>query len=40
MPELHTLMLSDAHTDADLKQVSEAFASSLREMTTAGFFTA
>lgn len=40
LPELHTLMLSDAHTDADLKCVSQAFVNSLRDMTTAGFFTA
>jgi glutamate-1-semialdehyde 2,1-aminomutase len=39
LPELHTLMLSDAHTDADLKQVADAFAESLDEMSEAGFFT-
>lgn len=39
LPELHTLMLSDAHSDADLKCVSQAFANSLGDMTSAGFFT-
>jgi glutamate-1-semialdehyde 2,1-aminomutase len=38
MPELHTMMLSAAHSDADLKQVSDAFGSSLREMSETGFF--
>jgi len=38
MPELHTMLLSDAHTDSDLKIVSEAFGESIREMTSSGFF--
>jgi glutamate-1-semialdehyde 2,1-aminomutase len=38
MPELHTMMLSAAHSDADLEQVSDAFGNSLREMSNAGFF--
>jgi glutamate-1-semialdehyde 2,1-aminomutase len=37
MPELHTMMLSAAHTDADLEQVGEAFGKSVREMASAGF---
>jgi glutamate-1-semialdehyde 2,1-aminomutase len=32
VPELHTLMLSDAHTDADLTQVEKAFGASLDDM--------
>ncbi|MET7436337.1 aminotransferase class III-fold pyridoxal phosphate-dependent enzyme [Streptomyces sp. NPDC004082] len=39
VPELHTMMLSAAHTDDDLKQVSHAFASSIKEMHEDGFFT-
>jgi glutamate-1-semialdehyde 2,1-aminomutase len=39
MPELHTMMLSDAHTDADLECVAGAFRRSLREMVREGFFT-
>jgi glutamate-1-semialdehyde 2,1-aminomutase len=39
LPELHTLMLSDAHSDADLELVSQAFADSLSDMLEAGFFT-
>ncbi|GLY33532.1 hypothetical protein Kisp02_68970 [Kineosporia sp. NBRC 101731] len=38
LPELHTLMIGDAHTDEDLQLVSLAFAQSLAEMTEAGFF--
>ncbi|MFC4054625.1 aminotransferase class III-fold pyridoxal phosphate-dependent enzyme [Actinomadura syzygii] len=38
LPELHTLLLSAAHSDADLEQVSEAFGKSVREMASAGFF--
>jgi glutamate-1-semialdehyde 2,1-aminomutase len=39
MPELHTMLLSDAHTDSDLKIVSDAFGDSIRDMTSSGFFT-
>jgi glutamate-1-semialdehyde 2,1-aminomutase len=39
MPELHTMMLSAAHSDGDLAIVSEAFGKSIREMADAGFFT-
>ncbi|WP_336007586.1 aminotransferase class III-fold pyridoxal phosphate-dependent enzyme [Streptomyces sp. KLMMK] len=38
LPELHTMMLSAAHSDADLEQVSEAFGKSVREMLSTGFF--
>jgi glutamate-1-semialdehyde 2,1-aminomutase len=38
MPELHTMMLSAAHSDSDLELVSEAFGHSIREMADAGFF--
>lgn len=38
LPELHTLLLSAAHSDTDLEQVSEAFGKSVREMASAGFF--
>lgn len=40
MPELHTMMLSDAHSDADLAVISEAFGNSVRDMTENGFFVA
>ncbi len=39
MPELHTMMLSDAHSDADLERVSDAFRDSIGEMAKNGFFT-
>lgn len=39
VPELHTMMLSAAHTTDDLKQVSHAFACSIKEMDDDGFFT-
>lgn len=39
LPELHTMMLSAAHSDADLKAVSRAFRDSLADMTADGFFT-
>ncbi|MEW1905447.1 aminotransferase class III-fold pyridoxal phosphate-dependent enzyme [Streptomyces sp. NPDC086147] len=39
VPELHTMMLSDAHTMEDLQQVSRAFARSIEEMNDDGFFT-
>lgn len=39
LPELHTMMLSVAHSDADLKVVSRAFRDSLADMTADGFFT-
>jgi glutamate-1-semialdehyde 2,1-aminomutase len=38
IPELHTMMLSAAHTDEDLEAVAEAFDSSLDEMVREGFF--
>jgi glutamate-1-semialdehyde 2,1-aminomutase len=37
MPELHTMMLSAAHSDGDLEQVSEAFGKSIRELALAEF---
>ncbi|MFE0134063.1 aminotransferase class III-fold pyridoxal phosphate-dependent enzyme [Streptomyces sp. NPDC059037] len=39
LPELHTMLLSAAHTDADLQHVVQAFTYSLKEMTGDGFFT-
>jgi glutamate-1-semialdehyde 2,1-aminomutase len=39
MPELHTMLLSGAHTDSDLGIVSDAFGKSIRDMTSSGFFT-
>jgi glutamate-1-semialdehyde 2,1-aminomutase len=39
MPELHTLMLSAAHTQEDLELICTAFNLSLREMLEDGFFT-
>ncbi|MBC5793746.1 MAG: aminotransferase class III-fold pyridoxal phosphate-dependent enzyme [Sphaerospermopsis kisseleviana] len=39
MPELHTLMLSAAHTQEDLELISTAFDLSLQEMIGDGFFT-
>ncbi|MCX2181999.1 aminotransferase class III-fold pyridoxal phosphate-dependent enzyme [Streptomyces sp. SKN60] len=39
VPELHTMMLSAAHTMDDLQQVSRAFARSIEEMNDDGFFT-
>lgn len=39
MPELHTLMLSAAHTQEDLKLICTAFDLSLQEMLEDGFFT-
>jgi len=38
VPELHTLMLGDAHTDADLAEVERAFGASLDEMADDGLF--
>jgi glutamate-1-semialdehyde 2,1-aminomutase len=38
IPELHTMMLSAAHTDEDLQTIAEAFDSSLGEMVREGFF--
>lgn len=38
MPELHTLMLSAAHTQEDLDLVCHGFDSSLRDMVEDGFF--
>jgi len=38
MPELHTMMLSDAHSDIDLERVAEAFGRSISEMAKNGFF--
>jgi glutamate-1-semialdehyde 2,1-aminomutase len=38
MPELHTMLLSAAHTEADLEKVVRAFDSSLEEMISDGFF--
>jgi len=40
MPELHTMMLSTAHSDADLACIANAFAQSVARMVTDGFFTA
>lgn len=39
VPELHTMMLSAAHTDEDLRHVVEAFDRTIHEMTSDGFFT-
>lgn len=39
MPELHTLMLSAAHTQEDLELIGTAFDLSLQEMIQDGFFT-
>ncbi|MET8102830.1 aminotransferase class III-fold pyridoxal phosphate-dependent enzyme [Streptomyces sp. NPDC005236] len=39
VPELHTMMLSAAHTAEDLQHVSRAFAHSIEEMKDDGFFT-
>ncbi len=38
MPELHTLMLNAAHTDEDLKIITNAFDKSLGEMVADNFF--
>jgi glutamate-1-semialdehyde 2,1-aminomutase len=38
LPELHTLMLSDAHTEDDLLEVVRAFGAVLDEMLTDGLF--
>jgi glutamate-1-semialdehyde 2,1-aminomutase len=38
IPELHTIMLSAAHSDEDLEAIAAAFDSSLAEMTEEGFF--
>jgi glutamate-1-semialdehyde 2,1-aminomutase len=38
VPELHTLMLGDAHTDEDLADVERAFGESLDEMKDDGLF--
>lgn len=38
MPELHTLMLNDAHSQEDLETVIQAFDNSLYEMVKDGFF--
>ena len=40
VPELHTLMLSAAHTDADLAEIGRAFGKSLDEMKQDGLFAA
>jgi glutamate-1-semialdehyde 2,1-aminomutase len=40
VPELHTLMLSAAHTDADLTEIGRAFGQSLDEMKQDGLFAA
>lgn len=39
MPELHTMLLSDAHSETELEKVSKAFGSSIGEMVENGFFT-
>ena len=39
MPELHTMMLSAAHSDADLARIADAFGQSVARMVTDGFFT-
>lgn len=36
MPELHTMLLCAAHTDADIDQISNAFAQSLQDMAKDG----
>jgi glutamate-1-semialdehyde 2,1-aminomutase len=38
MPELHTMMLSDAHSDTDLEQVSDAFGNCISRMSREGYF--
>jgi len=38
LPELHSFLLSSAHTAADLKQISDAFERSLDEMLDDGLF--
>ncbi|WP_243636695.1 aminotransferase class III-fold pyridoxal phosphate-dependent enzyme [Rhodococcus sp. Eu-32] len=38
MPELHTMLLSAAHSDTDMKVVAEAFGNSVSDMSAAGFF--
>jgi glutamate-1-semialdehyde 2,1-aminomutase len=38
MPELHSFMLSAAHTADDLSAISNAFKLSLTEMVNDGFF--
>ena len=38
LPELHTIMLSAAHSYDDLETVASAFSASLREMVQDGFF--
>jgi glutamate-1-semialdehyde 2,1-aminomutase len=38
LPELHTMMLGAAHTDADLDHVVGAFRTSIEEMSAEGFF--
>ena len=38
LPELHTIMLSAAHSYDDLETVADAFSASLREMVQDGFF--
>ncbi len=38
IPELHSFMISTAHTMADLEEVTRAFQRSLQEMCTDGFF--
>ncbi|QKT06056.1 aminotransferase class III-fold pyridoxal phosphate-dependent enzyme [Gordonia sp. X0973] len=38
LPELHTMLLNDAHQIADLDQVADAFRESLIEMDKEGFF--
>ncbi|WP_447041545.1 aminotransferase class III-fold pyridoxal phosphate-dependent enzyme [Streptomyces sp. DSM 118878] len=40
LPELHTMLLSAAHSDGDLEQISVAFGKSVRDMLSTGFFDA
>lgn len=39
MPELHTMMLSEAHSEAELNKVNQAFDGALTEMKDDGLFT-
>ncbi|MFD4431107.1 hypothetical protein, partial [Nocardia sp. NPDC058497] len=38
LPELHTIMLSDAHSYADLDAIAAAFRKSIRDMKQQNFF--
>ncbi|WP_338757827.1 aminotransferase class III-fold pyridoxal phosphate-dependent enzyme [Nocardia vulneris] len=40
LPELHTILLNAAHSEDDVRDIAEAFDSSIREMSTHGFFAA